>query len=126
MDKQTGISLADLERLVKLHNDRHNMLASNIANVDTPGYKAKDIDFKGVLNKEISNLATPHKRHIQIDNKSASMQTEGGTQSQWGDGNNVELDTEVAKITENALMHQFYIRALSGRIKKFKDTLRTK
>ncbi len=113
-----------LEVLLYLTNARHNVIASNIANVDTPFYKAKDIKFQMNLQEEVMALKVTNARHI--NNVSPAMSTEIKLEETqpWLDENNVELDMEVAKMTENALLYQAGANMLSSKIKMFKNALR--
>lgn len=119
MDKSFGI----LQKIIQSSNERHKVIASNIANSDTPGYKAKDVKFTGVLNNEVKLLTTDPK-HMKSKNSGKSggeIITENDLS--WGDRNNVELDVEVAKMTENSLRHDAAIRILNSKIKMFRNAI---
>jgi flagellar basal-body rod protein FlgB len=112
-----------LEQLIQFTNMRHGVLTSNIANADTPGYKAKDVSFKQTLNDEME-LRTTNVRHIKTGGSGSSGEVENGTANAWADGNTVELDMEVAKMTENSMLYQAGISMLSTKIRMFKTALR--
>ena len=103
---------------------RHQLIASNIANVDTPNYKAVDIEFEDelqrVLNcKDSISLQRTHPEHLpyfsELQTLTPKVITESSS-SQRIDGNNVDLDKEMVKLSENNLMYDALIEAL---IKKF-------
>lgn len=82
------------EMALKLRAYRLQILASNIANADTPGYKAVDIDIEEALRNGRSTVSdTPLKYRVPSQ---ASI-----------DGNTVEMDSERAKFAETALMYEF-------------------
>ena len=82
------------EKALSLRAYRLQILASNIANADTPGYKAVDIDVEEALRNGRSTISSiPLKYHVP---RQASI-----------DGNTVELDTERVKFAQNAFMYQF-------------------
>ena len=112
-----------LEQLIHLTNKRHGVIASNIANTDTPNYKAKDIKFKQTLDAEIE-LITTNAGHIKTGNSNLSEEVESEMTKPWADGNNVEMDKEVAKMTENSILFQAGISMLSTKIRMFKNALR--
>jgi flagellar basal-body rod protein FlgB len=120
-----GDSFGILERLVRFTNARHGVIASNIANADTPGYKAKDLKFENMLDSAAMELKATNNKHIGGSNGSGLPReiTADKTQ-QWADGNDVELDMEVAKMTENAMLFQAGITMLSVKIRMFKNALR--
>ena len=103
---------------------RHKVLASNIANSDTPGYKARDVDFKGVVKEEMLRMKTTDSRHITpAQGKPVGSPQVTGDQP-WEDKNTVELDLEIAKLTENSLLHNASAKLLSQKISQFKQAVR--
>ena len=99
---------------------RAEMLASNIANADTPGYKARDIDFKAALNQAQSagKLKTTHSNHISTAVTDSNMQTLYRVPSQPSlDGNTVDAQLEKAAFAENALRYQASLTFLGGKFK---------
>ncbi|NTW58359.1 MAG: flagellar basal body rod protein FlgB [Nitrospirae bacterium] len=113
-----------LERLVLQSNVRNGVLASNIANVDTPNYKARDVKFGEVLGAEMG-LASTDPKHLSGSSSGATAELRVEETQPWSDGNNVELDQEVAKMTENAMFFQAGITLLSKKVQMFKNALRT-
>lgn len=125
LDNALGIH----EHALQLRLRRAEVLASNIANTDTPGYKARDFDFHKLLKQQASateRMAVTHSRH---------MQTEGGLvpSSQMGyrvpfqpslDGNTVDAQIEHGAYAANALEYQVSLRFLSGSIKKLLSAIR--
>ena len=120
-----GLSLSVIEQRIKQHAERQKVITSNIANADTPNYKSKDINFDKTLKQEVKQLAVTHEKHITGGPGQAGeiITKKGGA---WKDGNNVELNEEVAKMTENKMMHEFYLARFAGYAKKFKMAIRTK
>jgi flagellar basal-body rod protein FlgB len=103
-DSLFGVHGAALE----VRSQRMNVLASNIANASTPGFKAKDVDFKTALaamegdadNSNGITAATKYRVPLQT-----SM-----------DGNTVELSQEQTAFAENAVQYQTTLSFLNGRI----------
>ncbi len=113
-----------LEGIIRQTSIRNNVLTSNIANVDTPNYHAKDIKFDQVLGNEMS-MVTTNPRHIQASGEGSSGELTGEDSQSWADKNNVELDMEVAKMTENAMRFEAGITLLKKKILMFKSALKT-
>ncbi len=87
--------------------ERQALLTKNLANVNVPGYKRQDMDFSIVL-KESSNLLpmrATDERHIGFQNSPLQQQSEveRDGRSIREDGNSVDLETEVAALTETSL-----------------------
>ena len=114
-----------LERILQLANARHGVLASNIANVDTPNYKAKDMSFGQILGNEIG-LTTTDPKHLGPGEESGPGGITATETQPWADQNNVEMDLEVAKMTENAMLYEAAVTVLSKRVQMFKNALRTR
>ena len=98
-------------------SERQKIISSNIANVNTPNYKAKDLVFADELAKTNSlELAKTSPKHIDIkapiaDKKFGLIQKKGIEQN---DGNNVNLDTEISEMSKNNIMFE----AIQTSIKK--------
>lgn len=119
MDKDFQI----LEKIVQAANTRHKILSSNIANSDTPGYKAKDIKFRNLLNNKIK-LLTTNAKHMSGESSGRVVRNFIVEKNlSWGDRNNVELNVEVAKMTENSLLHDAAVKILNTKMKMYKNAI---
>ncbi|MGY8906976.1 MAG: flagellar basal body rod protein FlgB [Pseudomonadales bacterium] len=114
---------------LKLREQRTSVLASNIANADTPNYKARDIDFSSVMAATKGNaMGTSHSRHIGVSHYQA-QQGDGMIKYRMAnsasiDGNTVEVNTENNLFTENSLRYQATSTFLNSRIKGIMSALR--
>ena len=115
------------QQALALRSQRAEVLASNIANADTPGYKARDIDFKSALEnanaqsndaKFGSSLTRTHSKHIQINTavNTADVLYRVPLQPSL-DGNTVDGQIEKTSFAENALHYQASLTFLDGRFK---------
>lgn len=119
MDKGFAI----LENVIRAANMRQKVISSNIANSDTPGYKARDIKFDNFLKDEI-RMATTNPGHMNnTAGKGPAAHIVVSDSLSWGDRNNVELNAEVAKMTENSLMHEAAIKILNTKMKMFRSAI---
>lgn len=122
MDKELSV----LHRIIQSANMRQKVIASNIANADTPGYKAKDVTFGNILENKIK-LITTDAGHVKGQNKNGiSAKITVNNDPAWGDRNNVLLNAEMAKMTENSLSHDAAVKLLNTRIRMFRSAIRTK
>ncbi len=114
------------EKALGVRSQRMEILSRNIANADTPNFKARDIDFKQALKDTQSNsLQTTHGGHIQ------SVGEETRTASKFRvpfnvaiDGNTVELPVEQAKFGQYAAEYQTTLSILESRISGIRKALR--
>ena len=109
---------------LSLRGKRASILASNLANADTPGYKAKDLDFNKALKQmmtsnSLASLNTTNSNHITNANGSINndfILYRNPLQPSL-DKNTVDSHVEQAKFSENALQYQTSMRFLNGRIR---------
>lgn len=115
-----------LQSLIKQTSVRHEAIVSNIANVDTPGYSAKDVKFQDILNDATTEMGIKktNARHMGSGSNGVSAEVPIETSQTWNDKNNVELDIEVAKMTENAMLFQSAVTMLSAKMRMFKNAMR--
>jgi flagellar basal-body rod protein FlgB len=118
-------ALGDLPAHLSVYGQRSSLLASNIANADTPGYKARDIDFKAALSKaagEQISLKTTSGNHIAGTGTGMSgLETLYRNPTQPSlDGNTVDSQQEKARFTENAVRYQSTLTFLTGKFKGLK------
>jgi flagellar basal-body rod protein FlgB len=114
---------AILDRLIGAASFRHRVISSNIANVDTPGYKAKDVKFEQVLGSEMK-LTVTSPNHLGGNGAGSSGELTAEEAQAWADQNTVELDQEVSKMTENSMLYQAGVAMLATRIRMYKTAIK--
>lgn len=126
LDNYLGLQQAAL----KVREQRQQVLASNIANADTPNYKARDIDFKQALNHAMSPNSVPQTtlkmtNPAHLPGTNTGMTTSDGTPILYrmpaqasADANTVEMDNERAQFADNALHYEASITMVTGQIKQ--------
>jgi flagellar basal-body rod protein FlgB len=114
-----------------LSSRRNTVIASNIANADTPGFKARDIDFQQALkqatgaNAPASTLRTTDARHINGSDGvgRASLKYRVPMQPSV-DGNTVETEREQAEFSKNAIRYQASLNFINSSIRGMITALR--
>ncbi len=112
---------------LRLRLARHDVIAANIANVDTPGYRRKDLPFEKIMEAYLRgepHLLTTNPRHI----KPSIMEPPVTTEEDWippdeGTPNNVSLEEEMAKLTENTILYQATVQALIKQLELLKEAI---
>lgn len=128
-DDAVGVHAAAL----KLRGERHQLLSENLANADTPHYKARDFDFATALEQVQQGhngqlqLATTNQAHIG----NGSGQGASGVDTLYRvpnspslDGNTVETYVEQAKFAENAVKYRASLNFLGGKVTSLIGALR--
>ena len=122
------------QEALNLRAQRQEILSANIANADTPGYQARDIDFASQLQKVMEqgrasgsgmSLALTSDRHIPASNvQSADMALMYRIPDQpSADGNTVDMDRERTNFADNSVRYQTDLTVLGGQIKGMMSVL---
>lgn len=117
------------EQALGLRVKRAEVLASNIANADTPGYKAKDMEFndvlKGISSNQSAKMVATNPRHLTtgLSNMDAELFERAPLQTSL-DGNTVDTQVESAKFAENNLRYLASLRIIDMKIKSFTTAIR--
>ena len=126
MTSRIDLALQFQENALRLREKRQEVIASNIANADTPHYQARDIDFSSALhnalagNNQSLSLASRDQRHLGTGTTSSS----DGTPLLYrpviqpsADGNTVDLNVERANFSENTIRYEASLKFASQQIK---------
>ena len=109
-----------LQHSMDFRLQRHNLLSSNLANSDTPGYTPVDIDFNKELESALnggSKISTTNSKHIPVSSTQVQGHIFADPQvSASGDMNTVDLDREMAKLSVNTLLYNANIKAVTKKM----------
>ena len=120
-------SMSFQEAALRLREQRQQVLASNIANADTPGYKARDFNFNQALAAALANngngsgaMAQTSPGHLagMSDASNGVALQYRAVQQNSVDGNTVDMDTERNQFTDNALRYEASLTMVTMHIKK--------
>ena len=116
-----------LDKAADAANLRNELLTNNIANVSTPNYKRKDLDFESVLQGELAgekNLSKAVKKAIQnLETLDAQVYTDNASLSYRLDGNNVDINTEEARLAENQIKYQALVDLMNQEFARYNTVL---
>jgi flagellar basal-body rod protein FlgB len=113
---------------LQVRAQRAELIAGNIANADTPGYKAKGMDFKAALaqaaSKQQTGMSRTNEKHFDV-----RMELNNGVgfrvpdQADTGDGNSVDVQVERNLYLENTMKYQASLQFLNGSIKGLRKAI---
>ena len=111
-------TITPLRTAMDYHLGRHNVLTSNLANVDTPGHRSQDLyragSFDGILQTQ---MQVTEANHIGHSSRPAEWQVKVDENSPIGpDGNSVSLDREAVKIASNNLRYDAISSMIRGKL----------
>ena len=103
-----------------LRSERQRLIASNIANADTPGYVARDFDFARALSDATAagDAGTPARRDAAMLRYAAAAQTNL-------DGNSVDMDRERAAFADNTVKYEATLRFINGSVRTMLDAMKS-
>lgn len=116
-----------LDKAADAANLRNELLTNNIANVSTPNYKRKDLDFESVLQAELGgekDLNTAVKNaNKSLETLEAQVYTDNASLSYRLDGNNVDINTEEARLAENQIKYQALVDLMNQEFARYNTVL---
>ena len=125
-------TISILEKSLNLRSKRHQVLSSNIANIDTPNYKAFELVIEDELNKPPGHtssikLVRSHERHLPVkprsrDNMNLKL-AEAPEFTLRGDGNTVDIDKTMGDLAENTLLYKTLAQLISKKFLGLKNVI---
>ena len=126
-------TISILEKSLNLRSRRHHVLAANIANIDTPNYKAFDLVLEDEFKRSPGangnvQLKRTHKGHLPVEHKPLDRVTlkrsDGPEFSLRGDGNTVDLDKTMGDLAENTLLFKTAAQIISKKFQGLKEVIK--
>lgn len=107
---------------------RETLIANNIANADTPGYKRQDIDFQTALRNEISRFQYSNLdkkiRDIDLSKLNPQVYTDSANYSYRLDGNNVDIDTEQVELASEQIKYQALTTSITSEFTRLQTVIK--
>ncbi|MFQ5543300.1 MAG: flagellar basal body rod protein FlgB [Nitrospiria bacterium] len=127
-------TMAQLEKALNATSKRHQVITTNIVNQDTPGYKAKDLDFKEVMKGARKKTASSiklnktNRHHLSTSLPAPPPFAEEITlspseRSSRLDGNTVNSEKEMARLAENTLMYRAAAQMIASKFRGLKNVI---
>jgi flagellar basal-body rod protein FlgB len=128
-----GNTIELLGKTLDLRAKRQALIASNLANVETPGYKPTDVSFEGELKSALEKGGTvppANPRHIPLRGGAAGLDRVQGElveiqgRNTSPDGNGVEMESEMGRLAENQIMYNASVQLLGKKFEMMKQAIR--
>ena len=113
-----------IEQALDIRMKRHAVIGSNLANSETPGYRAREIDFAGELKRALSapeELTKTNEKHQDISGATQSHVVFDEVGAVGNDGNNVDLDITMGKLSSNAQGYNHAVNMLTMKLRMLRD-----
>ena len=109
-----------LEKMLDVSSVKHKVIANNIANVNTPGYKKMDVSFADQLEKALNESSVNKFDALQ---PKIVISKEDTSETVRNDGNNVDMDKEVSSLVKNTLSYNIYTQLLAKKFEGIKSAI---
>ncbi|RDW19481.1 flagellar basal body rod protein FlgB [Oceanobacillus arenosus] len=122
-------TIQKIEQSLDYSSAKNRAISTNIANIDTPNYKSKDVAFKNVLNDALESSIKPkttHSKHISFNQTSFTpyqVVTKNNT-TYNNNGNNVDIDVEMAELAKNQIYYNSLVDRINGKFSSLQTVLR--
>jgi flagellar basal-body rod protein FlgB len=116
-----------LEQAINQSTAKQKVISNNIANVDTPNYKAQDVRFNQSLNNELQklNAKKTNSKHIDFGSTATGYQILTRKNSNYQhNGNNVDIDQEMTDMAKNQIQYNALIDRLSSKFNSLKTVIK--
>jgi flagellar basal-body rod protein FlgB len=121
-------TISTLEQGLNYSSTKQKVISQNIANVDTPNYKAMDVSFKNVLQNELHtsiNAKRTNQRHFDFKSGSNQSITISRNNVQYNqNGNSVDLDKEMSDLATNQIYYNALIERINGKFSTLQNVIR--
>jgi flagellar basal-body rod protein FlgB len=122
-------TLRVLENAINVAHKRNSLMAGNISNIDTPGYKSRDIDFKSAMAQAINadnsaRLAKTNSAHMGMQTGSSQELEVFEEDGEWNGYNWMNSEQVMTKLTENSLIYRTATEALLRKFNILKEVIR--
>ncbi|WP_338093133.1 flagellar basal body rod protein FlgB [Salimicrobium jeotgali] len=114
-----------LENSLNYATAKNRAISNNISNVDTPGYKSKDVSFGNVLNGALEAERT-NARHLSFSEgqKAGYHKFERSGTTYNHNGNNVDIDKEMTELANNQIYYQALVDRMSGKFRSLENVIK--
>lgn len=114
-----------LEKSLAYSSTKQKVIANNIANVDTPNYKAQDVSFKTELQNASIRAYRTNNRHIEFKQGASNIDITTRTSTSYNhNGNNVDVDKEMADMAENQIYYNVLVDRMNSKFNGLKEALK--
>ncbi|MFK3938690.1 flagellar basal body rod protein FlgB [Alkalihalobacillus sp. NPDC078783] len=129
MDLFSGTSFRSIELGLNQAQQKQSMIADNVANADTPGYKAKQVPFSQTLENALSEPSIgaykTHTNHYEFKGSDSGSTRLSGLKDRYHhNGNGVDIDKEMASLAENQIQYNALIERMNGRFSSLQSVIR--
>jgi len=114
----------EIEKALDVAWKRNEIISENIANVDTPRYKRKDVQFKDYFTSELKRSGISGLKSRLSGGEDIKIVYDNSNYSYRLDGNNVDIEREMAIMAENTIRYYTLINRINGQLSKIRTIIK--
>ncbi|QFT88862.1 Flagellar basal body rod protein FlgB [Bacillus sp. THAF10] len=124
--KVFSTSIQALEKGIQYSSAKHKAISHNIANVDTPNFKRREVtpSFGQEFNKALQSTKTDKRHHEFQGRGNQSFQIASSNHSYSPNGNNVDIDKEMSELAENQIYYYTLVDQLNGKFQSIQNVIK--
>jgi len=104
-----------MSRLLDVAAMRHDVIAQNVANINTPGYTTLEVNFEDALRESLANKQDASAAKAEVVEGTGGLPRE--------DGNNVDVDMEMARLQKNSLYFKVYTQIMANELAQYRSAI---
>lgn len=109
-----------LSKALDVSSLRNQLITNNIANVDTPGYKRKEVDFQSYLQDALRSNSDGNQDTARVRNQAPRVFDENSNYSTRSDDNNVDIELEMSYLAQNSIQYNTLISQVNYNFNRLK------
>lgn len=122
-------TIGKLQQSLDYASLKNQTISNNIANADTPNYKAKRVSFQGILSSELEKdfqAKRTHEKHIEFSpsTQNGLKVTQDNSTAYHHNGNNVDMDKEMTELAKNQIYYESLVDRLNGKFRSLESVIR--
>ncbi|MFS0656029.1 flagellar basal body rod protein FlgB [Bacillus sp. 179-C3.3 HS] len=119
-------TISNLENAMSRANVKQKVISNNIANIDTPNYKSKNVTFRDMLSEANTTLSAKktYQGHIEFSKTGSNYSVVSSNRTSYQEnGNNVDIDQEMSELAKNQIQYNALVERMSSKFNSLKTVL---
>lgn len=121
-------TIQKLENSLHYASTKNKTIANNLANIDTPGYKARKVEFKDIFESQFTSdfqANRTHPKHLSFGNNESKVRVTMSNSTTYNhNGNNVDVDKEMSELAKNQIYYHALVDRINGKFNSLQKVIK--
>lgn len=121
-------TIQKLENSLHYASTKNKTIANNLANIDTPGYKARKVEFKDIFESQFNTnfqAKRTHPKHLSFGNNESKVRIIMSNSTTYNhNGNNVDVDKEMSELAKNQIYYHALVDRINGKFNSLQKVIK--